>query len=197
MRWTGCSPRSTTTSRSSFTWDSVGNLLQDRQGYTAVGSERWQAVNTAYTDAGSMSAIAYPSTFQVSHTRDVDLPHDGDGRRLGPDQHRDLHVAGRLAARHDLQPERDGHGLRLRRLPKRRLDRPHARRAAGASTSSSTPTTRSTIGGWRRTPSTPRGWRRFRRPSRRSWAAATARATSTPTTWPTGSWTRATTSRTR
>jgi RHS repeat-associated protein len=54
-----------------LSWDSVGNLLQDRQGYTAVGSERWQAVNTAYTDAGSMSAIAYPSTFQVSHTRDV------------------------------------------------------------------------------------------------------------------------------
>ena len=36
-----------------LSWDSVGNLLQDRQGYTAVGSERWQAVNTAYTDAAT------------------------------------------------------------------------------------------------------------------------------------------------
>ena len=54
-----------------LTWDSVSNLLQDRQGYTVQGQEKWKAVQVASTDAGSTASITYPSAFQVSHTRDA------------------------------------------------------------------------------------------------------------------------------
>ncbi len=51
------------------TWDSVGNLLKQRQGYTG-GSPLWKTVQYAVDDAGSTSSITYPSSFQVGHTRD-------------------------------------------------------------------------------------------------------------------------------
>ncbi len=54
-----------------FTWDSVGNTLTEKQGYTAIGQEKWKTVTAAFTDAGSLSGITYPSGFGVTHTRDA------------------------------------------------------------------------------------------------------------------------------
>ncbi len=53
-----------------FTYDSVNNLLRERQGYTASGQEKWKLVQTSYTDAGSVSSVNYPSAYNFSHTRD-------------------------------------------------------------------------------------------------------------------------------
>ena len=54
-----------------FTYDSVGNELKETQGYTVTGQEKWRTVTSTYTDAGSRSAIQYPSAFSVSHQRDA------------------------------------------------------------------------------------------------------------------------------
>ncbi len=53
-----------------MTWDSVGNLLKDRQGYNAQGQEQWMSVRTGYDDAGATTALTYPSGFQLTHGRD-------------------------------------------------------------------------------------------------------------------------------
>ena len=53
-----------------MTWDSVGNLLKDRQGYNAQGQEQWMSVRTGYSDAGATTALTYPSGFQLTHGRD-------------------------------------------------------------------------------------------------------------------------------
>ncbi len=54
-----------------LTWDSMGNVLKDRQGYNAQGQEKWKAVTTTWSDAGSVQSILYPSTFAAAHTRDA------------------------------------------------------------------------------------------------------------------------------
>ncbi len=54
-----------------FTYDSVGNELKETQGYTVTGQEKWRTVTSTYTDAGSRSAIQYPSAFSVLHQRDA------------------------------------------------------------------------------------------------------------------------------
>ena len=54
-----------------MTYDSVDNLLADKQGYNVTGSELWKTVSATYTDAGSLSALNYPNGLQVQHTRDA------------------------------------------------------------------------------------------------------------------------------
>ena len=54
-----------------MTWDSVGNLLKEKQGYSVSGSEKWKTVTAGFTDAGSLSSLLYPSGFQVGHGRDA------------------------------------------------------------------------------------------------------------------------------
>ena len=54
-----------------MTWDSVGNLLKEKQGYAVSGSEKWKTVTAGFTDAGSLSSLLYPSGFQVGHGRDA------------------------------------------------------------------------------------------------------------------------------
>ena len=53
-----------------FDWDSVGNLIEERQGYQGA-TPNWRAVRTDFTDAGSLQKITYPSGFQAHHTRDA------------------------------------------------------------------------------------------------------------------------------
>ncbi len=54
-----------------LTWDSVGNLLKERQGYNVQGQEKWKSVATTWSDAGSVQSILYPSAFAAAHTRDA------------------------------------------------------------------------------------------------------------------------------
>ncbi len=54
-----------------LTWDSVGNLLKERQGYTTQGQERWKSVTTTWSDASSVQSVLYPSAFAAAHTRDA------------------------------------------------------------------------------------------------------------------------------
>ena len=131
--------------------DSVGNLLQDKQGYNVLGSEQWKTVSTTYTDAGSMSSIAYPSTFQVRHTRDaiyrMTAMHDASGPRPTSRPSRGRAPGGSPRPRTRTGRARTTPGTASGASPRSTT----RSRAAGASTSSSTPTTRSTTGGWRRT----------------------------------------------
>lgn len=53
------------------TWDSVGNLVRDRQGYNISGNERWKDVDTAWDADGNQTSITYPSGFVVGHQRDA------------------------------------------------------------------------------------------------------------------------------
>jgi len=53
-----------------LTWDSVGNLLQEKQGYATSGQEKWKTIGTALDDAGATTRLTYPSGFQVDHSRD-------------------------------------------------------------------------------------------------------------------------------
>ncbi len=54
-----------------LTWDSVGNLLKERQGYNAQGQEKWKSVTTTWSDASSVQSVLYPSAFAAAHTRDA------------------------------------------------------------------------------------------------------------------------------
>ncbi len=54
-----------------LTWDSVGNLLKERQGYNAQGQEKWKSVTTSWSDASSVQSVLYPSAFAAAHTRDA------------------------------------------------------------------------------------------------------------------------------
>ena len=135
-----------------LTCDSVGNLSHDKQGYNVRRPEQWKTVTTALHGRGlDVGRSRTRARFQVTHTRDAIYRMTAMVRRPGRRERGDLHLAGARAAGHDLEPERDGDGLRLGRLPTDRRDRPHARRRRESPQVRVRSTTRSTTGGWRRT----------------------------------------------
>ena len=54
-----------------MTYDSVGHMLTDKQGYNVTGSELWKTVTGTYSDAGALTALAYPNGLQIQHNRDA------------------------------------------------------------------------------------------------------------------------------
>ena len=98
------------------TYDSVAHMLTDKQGYNVTGSELWKTVTGTYSDAGTLTALAYPNGLQIQHNRDAIHRLTLAGGRGDLDGRDVLHLAGPRAQGRGHASEWHERRVRLRRL---------------------------------------------------------------------------------